>query len=82
MTEAIAALRRVELRHPTREVRELAGTLRQGVSGQYGSIELVWNHAVREHEHQTGTPPSDDTFRKGSKSSEDLVDAIHEPPAQ
>lgn len=81
VTETIQALRRVELRHPTRRVRELAATLRQAISGRYGSIEPVWNQSVRDYEHKTGTPPSDETFRKWLELSEKLVDAIHEPPA-
>jgi hypothetical protein len=80
ITEVIQALRCVELRHPTRTVRELARTLRENVSAHYGSIQPVWNHQLQEHEQRTGVPPGFDTFADWVRTGESLIDAIHEPP--
>ncbi len=80
VTEAIEALRRVELRHPTRQVRELAHALRQSISGEYGSISTIWNPREGAAEQRVGVSPNDETFRKWSKLGEELIDAVHEPP--
>lgn len=80
VTEVIEALRRIELRHPTRRVRDLSKELRQSISGHYGSILPVWNQQVQEYEQVTGATPDFDTFAEWVKKGDALVDALHEPP--
>jgi len=69
VTAVIAALRRVEFRHPTRRVRELAKQLTQSVSSHYGSIHPVWNQQFEEHEEVVGSTPSFEGIAPGSVDS-------------
>lgn len=80
VTDVIRALRRVELRHPTRRVRELASELRNGLTSHYGRIETAWVNAAEAYEQRTGNPPSQETFQEWNQLSENLIDALHEPP--
>lgn len=77
--EVIKALRRLELQHPTRNVRNLATKLRGNISGHYGSIRTIWNQDVEEVEQITGDVPDPERFAQWVREGEALLEAMHEP---
>jgi hypothetical protein len=73
--EAAAALRRIALMHPTREVREAADRLHGSFAGHYGSI------LPNEDGHlTTRTEPSFEELLGWEQGGRALMEMIHEPP--
>lgn len=80
ITEVIAALHEIEVRHPTRSVRRKARQLRGNLSAHYGTIDTEWDSSLREYVPKVGVRPSADQFFNWIEKAQDLVELIHTPP--
>jgi hypothetical protein len=80
--DVIAALQEVALKHPTARVRDLAASLAQSISGNYGDVAPRWDPRTNQPTQAVGVDPGGDTFRKWSESAGELLAAMHNSPIQ